>query len=76
MLNFKIGDKVSLNNDKNIYKIQNIICETSGSMNCGHINTYFGTLENLSNGEIITTVIGIIELLTNKEDIYVSLLPS
>ena len=44
-------------------------------MKYGHINTYFGTLENLSNGEIITTVIGIIELLTNKEDIYVSLLP-
>ena len=75
MLNFKIGDKVSLNNDKNVYKIQDIICETSGSMNFGHTNTYYGTLENLNNGEIITTVIGIIELLTNKEDIYVSLLP-
>lgn len=76
MLNFKIGDKVSLNNDKNVYKIKNIICETSGSMSCGHINTYFGTLENLNNGEIITTVIGIIELLTNKETIFVSLLLS
>lgn len=76
MLNFKIGDKISLNNDKNVYKIQNIICETSGSMISGHTNTYFGTLENLNNGEIITTVIGIIELLTNKETIFVSLLPS
>ena len=76
MLNFKIGDKVLLNNDKNVYKIQDIICETSGSMNSGHINTYYGTLENLNNGKIITTVIGIIELLTNKETIFVSLLPS
>ena len=75
MLKFKIGDIVSLNNDKNVYKIQDIICETSGSMNSGHTNIYFGTLEKLNNGEIITTVIGIIELLTNKEDIYVSLLP-
>lgn len=75
MLNFKIGDKVSLNDDKNVYKIKNIICETSGSMKYGHTNTYFGTLENMGSGEIITTVIGIIELLTNKEDIYVSLLP-
>ena len=75
MLNFKIGDKVSLNNDKNVYKIKNIICETSGSMNSGHTNTYFGTLENLINGKIITTVIGIIELLTNKETLFVSLLP-
>ncbi len=76
MLNFKIGDMVCLNNDKNVYKIQDIICETSGSMTYGHTNTYYGTLENLNNGEIITTVIGIIELLTNKETIFVSLLPS
>lgn len=76
MLNFKIGDMVCLNNNKNVYKIQDIICETSGSMTYGHTNTYFGKLENLNNGEIITTVIGIIELLTNKETIFVSLLPS
>lgn len=87
MLQFKIGDIVSFTNNniissndnninKNKYRLNNIICETTGSMKYGHTNTYYGVMENLNNGEIITTVVGIIELSTNgKIFIYIESVP-